>query len=274
MKRLGRQHPLIKTQYYLEEIDAEGGMFNSTRRNLMRGAHLRQTTPTEGKQYAILIDVAGEDEDAEGAEVREREPRKDSTAITVVEVDLSTLSDDILRAPTYRVVDRLLFTGTKHTQLYGRILALADLWNARYLVVDATGIGAGLTSFLAGALPTRVLPYLFTSKSSSDLGFGFLAVIDSGRFRDYAGTDELREQFERECGACQYEILDGPAHQMRWAVPDGARDPSTGELMHDDLLKSAALCWHLDSQIWPTGFASTVIQGKDPLAEIDRSKFK
>ena len=182
------------------------------------------------------------------------------------------MSDEILRAPSYQVVDRLLFTGTKHTQLYGRILALAKFWSARYLVVDATGVGAGLASFLSNALPQRILPYVFSSKSKSDLGYGFLAVCDSGRFHDYIDDDDLRAQFDRELTACQYEILPGPAHLMRWSVPDGSRDATTGELLHDDLIISAALCWHLDAQIWPTGFAGTVIQGVDPLVAIDKQK--
>ena len=33
---------------------------------------------------------------------------------------------------------------------------------------------------------------------------------------------------------------------MRSDVPDGTRDESIGELVHDDLLVSAALCYALD----------------------------
>jgi len=35
IKRLGREHPFIKTQYFCEEIDAQAGMFNAARRALM-----------------------------------------------------------------------------------------------------------------------------------------------------------------------------------------------------------------------------------------------
>jgi len=38
--RLGRQHPIVKTQYFLEEIDAEGGMFPPLLRNAVRISHL------------------------------------------------------------------------------------------------------------------------------------------------------------------------------------------------------------------------------------------
>ena len=32
---------------------------------------------------------------------------------------------------------------------------------------------------------------------------------------------------------------------MRWGVPDGTRDDTTGELLHDYLLVSAAMCYAL-----------------------------
>jgi hypothetical protein len=37
VSRLGRQHPLIKTQYYSEEIDSQAGMFAAQRQSLMQG---------------------------------------------------------------------------------------------------------------------------------------------------------------------------------------------------------------------------------------------
>ena len=73
------------------------------------------------------------------------------------------------------------------------------MWNPRYIIVDATGVGAGLSSFLESSIPGRVLPFVFTSKSKSDLGWSFLAVCDTGRFKDYAvsdgETDPLSAQF-------------------------------------------------------------------------------
>lgn len=298
VQKLGRNHPLIKTQYFLEEIDAEGGMFPPARRLLMQGSHPHLPSPVAGRIYAMLVDVAGEaagpawsagDEDAGrdvsgGASLREREPRKDSTAVTIVEVDLSTLSDLGIRAPTYRVVQRRLWTGTKHAALYGELKALAEAWGVRYLVIDATGVGAGLASFLDKALPGKVIPYVFSSRSKSELGYGFLAVVDSGRFKDWTvgggptteasrpPSSVLRRQFERELDACEYEIVEGPQKLMRWSVAPNARDPESGEVLHDDLLMSAALCGVLDQQAWslPGGF---VVQARDPITDIDRGGF-
>jgi hypothetical protein len=268
--KLGRNHPLVRTQFFSEEIDAEGGMFPPARRALMQGQHPRLESPLPGCLYALLLDVAGEDEgavDQESGEVGLANQQRDSTALTVVEVDLSSLADELVQAPSYRVVNRYLWTGVKHTSLYGQIKALAEHWQARYLVVDATGVGAGLASFLDKALPNKVLPFIFSSKTKSDLGWGFLAVVETGRYKEYlADYEPLQVLYLQQLENCQSAVLDGPGRLMRWGVPDGTRDAATGELVHDDLILSAALCHVLDSQAW--GLAqSAVVAGVDPLAD-------
>ena len=165
VRKLGRNHPLVRTQFYSEEIDSEGGMFTRQRLALMQGEHPRLDAPQPGHVYAMLLDVAGEDEQT--GDVAEVRSSRDSTALTVVEVDLTSLTDELIQAPTYRVVQRYEWVGVKHTILYGKIKALAQHWEARYLVVDCTGVGAGLSSFLDKALPGQVLPFVFTSKSIS-----------------------------------------------------------------------------------------------------------
>ncbi len=92
---------------------------------------------------------------------------------------------------------------------------------------------------------------MFTAKSKSDLGWGFLAVVETGRYKEY-GTrinadkngfnDQLQNTFWRQVEHCQSTVLEGPGKKMRWGVPDGTRDDTTGELVHDDLLVSAAMC--------------------------------
>ena len=115
-------------------------------------------------------------------------PGRDSTALTIYEIDAATLADPIIRAPTYKTIYRKQWTGTKHTHLYARIKALADQWQPRYIAIDATGVGAGLTSFLDKAYPGKVIPYIFNAATKSKLGWGFLAAIDSGRYKEYAAT--------------------------------------------------------------------------------------
>ena len=279
--KLGRQHPMIKTQFYCEEIDAEGGLFPPERCALMRGRHCAALFPEEGQLYAITIDVAGEDEGVTGELGQEEtleNPARDATALTIVQVDGSTLNDELVRKPTYRVVYRAQWVGVKHTQLYARIKALAELFDARYLVVDATGVGAGLSSFLSAAFPGRLLPFEFNTRTKSDLCWNFLGVCDSGRFKDHLPSDEqeiraVQQEFWRQVAFCEFEILPGPNKTVRWGVPDGTRDPASGELVHDDLLISAAMLSVLDEQDWSVSAPTLVIQAQDPLEDIDNAGF-
>jgi hypothetical protein len=76
-------------------------------------------------------------------------------------------------------------------------------------------------------------------------------------------ADPLQDAFWTQVEHCQYDILDGPGRLMRWGVPDGTRDPRSGDLVHDDLLISAALVCQVDEQPFGVG-VSKVIPGVDP----------
>ncbi|MEP6775338.1 MAG: hypothetical protein ABJA50_07055 [Chloroflexota bacterium] len=153
--QFGKDHPFIRTEYFLEEIDDESRLFDPARRAHMRGDHPRARSATPGKHYALLLDVAGADETRERGNLGEESPagaaraNRDATALTVVEVDLAGLDDPFVMRPRYRVVDRRLWVGMPHPHLYAAIADLArNVWAARWLVVDATGVGAGLAGFL------------------------------------------------------------------------------------------------------------------------------
>ena len=208
-------------------------------------------------------------------------PGRDSTALTIVRVDLSQL--ETLRAPRYQVVMRRLWTGVKHTQIFGQLVALAEAWSPRYIVCDSTGVGAGIASFMVKTFGEGcVLPFIFTSKSKSDLGWNFISVIETGRFQDHtppAGEWVKEEKglyltnqelFWQEVAHCQNEILIGPGRMMRWSVPNGTRDPASGALIHDDLIVSSALCSVLDEQPWGLAI-SEVLPGIDPLSSLSET---
>ncbi|HET8626916.1 MAG TPA: hypothetical protein VFL91_05835 [Thermomicrobiales bacterium] len=265
--QFGRDHPFIRTEYDLEELDGAGGLFGPARRAQLQGDHPRQrrapapSAPapsdvlgvlgTPGRLYALLVDVAGEDDELagvdDGAGARRgpsgRGTRRDSTALTVVEIERATSgtrpspliaqhsSLGTRQLPSYRVVDRRLWTGARHTDLCAALVDLArNVWRARRVVVDATGIGAGLASFLAAALGRAVVtPFVFSAASKSDLGWRLLAAIDSGRLKDYVpdGEEDTR-LFWRQLEACEYEVRPGPGKLLSWGVPDPR--------LHDDLL--------------------------------------
>src|SRR3990167_5201261 len=238
-ERLGARHPLIVTQYDLKEIDHEGGLFGADRQALMHGTHERRRAPEPGREYALLVDVGGEDEEQRGAaEGLDRDQlankKRDATAITIVEM----VPGDQW---TYLGRDKHLFLGVRLTSLYDRINALVSHWGARWVVVDATGIGAGLASFLEARWPERLIRFEFSASTKSDLGWDFLGVVETGRFKDHADDQSPENrQFWYEVDKCQYEVLDGAGQRLRWGVTEPpAYDGLVGR-GDDDLLISAA----------------------------------
>jgi hypothetical protein len=260
VKKLGRQHPLVRTQYFCEEIDAVAGMFYAGRLALMLGDQPEQAQPTAGHVYGFLVDVGGQDEalpDLEGM----GNPGRDYTRLSIVDVDLSSL--ELLQAPTYRIVKRLGWQGLSHLKVFGQLSALADAWGPLYIVIDATGVGEGLWAMMDKAHPTRVIPIKFSAQVKSELGYGYLAVIETGRVRDCCPTDESRIQYQY----CKSEILPGPAKTMRWGVKDGTRHE--GELVHDDIPVADSLMAVLDKQEWSIQSDTLVVPGVDPLRAMD-----
>jgi hypothetical protein len=282
--KLGRNNPLVMTQFYSEEIDSQAGMFPAARQAMMQGDHLPQLSPRPGALYALLLDVAGEDEDQQAADeaAAQANTKRDATALTVVQVDLSTLSDPVIKAPRYLVVSRHLWVGMKQSTLYSQIRGLVEHWKAQYLVVDATGVGAGLSSFLDKAFPGKVLPFVFSGSSKSQLGWDFLGVIESGRYKEHAAAqfpspsqgegagmrvDSIQARFWQELQHVQMEIVPGPDKKIKWGTPNGMK--VDGEFIHDDLVLSAALCAVLDTQDWAISGPALVVQRADPLKELD-----
>lgn len=261
VREKGRQHPLVKTQYFCEEIDAQAGMFNAGRLALMQGDQPAQDAPTAGHVYAFLIDVGGQDEallnlDGMG------NPGRDYTRLSIVDVDLSTLST--LQAPTYRIVKRMGWQGVSHLQLFGQLSALVDVWRPQHIVMDATGVGEGLWAMMDRAHPTRVVPVKFSQQVKSEIGWGYIAAIETGRVRDCCPTDESRVQYVH----CKSEILPGPGKIMRWGVKDGTRGPD-GLLVHDDIPVADSLTAILDKQQWAVQSDTLFVPGTDPLHSMD-----
>ncbi|MDQ6907724.1 MAG: hypothetical protein M3176_12930 [Chloroflexota bacterium] len=260
MAELGEQHPFIRTEYCLQPLDDAGMLFDAAKQAQMRGAHARQRRVSLGAAgpYALLLDVAGEAEEA-GAQaatgrhgfVAPRETRRDSTALTVVEIVPTDASSQTLvprrwqrQLPGYRVVDRRIWSGVNHVLLAEEIVDLAQrVWAnpaCAHVVVDATGIGHGLAAMLRASLPPdTVTAFVFTAASKSDLGWRLLAAIAAGRYQEYLddGADDTH-WFWRQVAACTFTVRPGVGRQIAWSVPD----PET----HDDLLMSAALVGALD----------------------------
>ncbi len=115
------------------------------------------------------------------------------------------------------------------------------------------------------AFPTRVIPVKFTQQEKSEMGWRFLSIIETGRFRDNAPSDAVRIQYAK----CRSEILPGPAKTLRWGVPDGTRGPD-GELVHDDHIMADALVAKLDELEWQSHSETLIVRAPDPLDEMSR----
>jgi len=274
--RYGRTHPYIKTQYFSEEIDSQGSMFNPTRLALIFASIYSPPIsgcemggcPQDRGATAFLLDVAGQDEsrmDFGSDEAPLENPARDSASLSIASIDLSTLPT--LHAPTYRIVHRQQWTGCNHLTLFGQLKSLVESWRPQYIVIDATGVGEGLWALLDKTFPTRVIPVKFNKQVKSELGWKFLSIIDTGRFRDTT-KGEYSDQVRLQYTACRSEVLPGSAKSLRWGVPEGARGPD-GQLIHDDFLLADSLVGTLDMLQWVIHTAPMIVPGVDPLERID-----
>jgi hypothetical protein len=268
IERLGRDHPMVRTQYFSEMMEHAGGLFNEGRLALMKGQHLSEHAPQPGGRYALLLDVAGEDAGLSAGSGLSH-PGRDATALTVVAIYPFENTAWGGGQVGYRVVARKAWVGVSHSRLFDELLVLARHWRAIKLVVDATGVGAGIANFLERALPGRVIAFQFTASSKSRLGWDFLALIDSGRYQEHSDSNNEQQQFFKEARACKYSVSPGPERRLQWQVPPGTRDQH-GQELHDDWLMSAALCSALEDEFPGGGSPTRIVRAQDPLKLIDR----
>ncbi len=238
IEQLGAGHPFVRTEYGLEELAGQGRLFPPERLALVRGEHPPLLTPRPGERYALLVDVAGEDE-ASGEELRAAVGHRDATALTVVRVVPG-------ERPRYEAVWRARWVGARQVRQYEELVRLARAWRAERVVIDASGVGAGLAAFLEQALKARVRRVVFSPRVKSELGWAFVGLVESGRYRDYAVDAAtppelavLGEAFLAELASLRAVVAPGPGRLLRW----------WGE-PHDDLAVSAALATLLDEEDW------------------------
>ncbi len=230
-ERLGENHPLFLTQYRLLPIGSGGGFLSPAQRAQLQGSHHRQRVARRGGEYIAAVDLAGEAEGTEDEALRMLKPRKDSTVVTIAELDHSTC-DDIVNTPRINILEHHWWTGKKHAQLYSQLVAILKDWGVSRVAVDATGVGQPVASFLKQALGGRVVPFTFSAQSKSALGFEMLAAVNSERLKMYAGDGSAEyRQFWHEMEQARSHYR--PNQTMNFYV-----DPRDG---HDDFLMSTAL---------------------------------
>ena len=239
--RLGKHHPIVRTQYLLRTVAGGGRFLDATQVGRLLGEHPPEEGPSPRRAgpgtYVAGIDVAGEDEEDPSGQAVRVNPRRDSTVLTIAYAAQSRVEQRVVE-PSFEVVRQYAWRGDRHRELYPRILGLvAQRWQCRAIVVDATGVGGGLAAFLGAALgPGIVRPFRYTAASKSQLAYDFLAAVNGGRFKLHADSadpaaNDLRSELLRQCEAAEYAMR---ANQvMSFLVPEHRG--------HDDLLNAAAL---------------------------------
>ena len=229
-RRLGERHPLFRTQYLLEELHEQDRLLDGAALAQIEGAHERRRTPLRGERYVAGLDLAGPA--LEGGRIA---GQHDWTVLTIARVRAG--SGDRAGLPLLEIVEHQAWQGVPAGELLDALAdRLARVWRVRRVVVDATGLGGPVADLLARRLPAgRVTPFTFTAERKSQLGFGLLAAVHSGRLRLY------RIDGSREAADCRMQLeraraAYGERGQMQFSV-----DPSEG---HDDYLMSLALAVH------------------------------
>ena len=231
--KLGKDHPWIRTQYDLIDIEALGAYLNDAqRRALFAGEHPRLANPRPGLAYGIAIDIGGESEkDLPDEELRAEEPGRDYLMAWVFEWDPAGASDPY---PEVRIVEGHWWTGREHMAVAPDLVATCRHWNVRGGCIDARGVGEAVAGAVHRAFPC-VEAYKATSESVSQDCFDLLARINTGKVRfwkgDPARDDELREMLGQSRHT-RYQIA---GHQlMKLVKPSGSG--STGA--HIDGIKA------------------------------------
>jgi hypothetical protein len=253
IRALGIDHPIVKTQYRLLDLSEEGTFLSDHQLALMEGDHPRARTLAEaaplvgaegpfdedvattadGPTVVMGIDFAGEDEEERDEVLRLRKPRKDSTVTTIALLDWSRATVDF-PYPEVKIVDHYWWTGHNHATQYRNLARLVDAWRAQIVVCDNQGVGAGVTSFLRDKFGEVVIPYDFNQSTKSDLGFHFLAKVNTDRLKMYheGSPSPEGEEFWYEMEQAQQQVRS--MKRLSFFVPEDEG--------HDDFLVSAALC--------------------------------
>lgn len=231
--RLGEDHHAIQTQFLLRPISGAGYLLSPLQRALLQGEHTWENEPLPDACYIAGMDVAGEDR-AAIAPVLSGETagrhKRDSSVLSIGRVTYNEW-----QLPCIEVVHQHWWTGQSQMQQYSSVRALVERWGIRVLAIDATGLGAGLTSMLLDKLgDERVLAFTFTRASKSKLAYQFLSLVNSGRVKLYVEQGAPRHILHecwQQLRLARYRL---PAPQ----TIDIYVDPADG---HDDFLVSLAL---------------------------------
>ena len=279
LARLGRDHPIIRTQFFSETIDGQIGLFSERVVARIIGTHCCGREPEAEERCVMLVDFAGSSETSNRETDAEADAR-DRTAVTIVSASRNDGEASESVAPVWFVRWRAVWLNRALADQTAELIVIGRRWQVGRIVADATGVGAGPVSALIDAFgPELVRPFTFSAASKSALGWDFSALLEQGRWREGSSAgpgneDQLvwRDTFLAQLRAARGEISPGPEKRLKWSVPDGAREAGSGARLHDDLLMSAAMITVVDREYHggePTGEYG---HAPDPLEDYDNTQ--
>ncbi|APV44126.1 hypothetical protein Dform_00772 [Dehalogenimonas formicexedens] len=102
-----------------------------------------------------------------------------------------------------RIVNHDSWTGLPYTVLLHKIADVAKGWDLKRFVAGATGLGGPLCSSLKQSMGHRIISFVFTTSSKSNLGYELLAAVGTGRLHLYSRdaspeSDECWQELESD----------------------------------------------------------------------------
>jgi hypothetical protein len=227
---LGWDHPIIKTQYRLIPVSAEGKFLQPNHiRNLFEGDHERQNQPRPGSRYEAVIDIAAGNEDFNPDADLEGEDNTatDSTIIWIYEVSPLVASNGVF--PIIRLVNLVWITGAPLEVSEEEIKQTLEFWRIEKATIDGVGVGRQIGESMERLFgPHMIVKYLANSTSVSEDCFDLQARLNFKSVRMFRndGSPEWAE-FERQCGWTLYSSDGG---KMKLSKP--------GAKKHIDMVKA------------------------------------
>ena len=144
--------------------------------------------------YVAGVDAAGADEGVAGLDGREAlaHPQRDATVVTIAEVERDEQMPGFV---SIRLVEHFEWVGLAYQEQYLRLRdVLRGVWPCARVVIDASGIGAGVAAWLQEVLGESLVEcFQFTRGSKSTLGWDVLAAVNTGPLEDVRGGWFTRE---------------------------------------------------------------------------------
>ena len=186
----GREHPAIKTQYFLEPLANRGRLLSKQQIVNMVGEHTRQERRTDQRIIVAGLDFAGADESA-GMVSATAASTRDSVCLTIAEAEWKEIVAGVL-VPSVRFLARYEWVNVHPLTLHTTLLDILDgRWKVNRLHADGTGIGATGALLLGKALDNntgrRCKGVTFDAgwKTQTDLVTQYLELINGSRLKDY-----------------------------------------------------------------------------------------